>query len=86
VYAARAGYDPYALLDVLTTLDSIKADTPSIALLTKTHPPFKQRLELLDRAMEGRLDVFAAQPVLKDRLVAIQLRLPQQPATPAKKK
>jgi hypothetical protein len=36
--------------------------------------------------MEGRLDVFAAQPVLKDRLVAIQLRLPQQPATPAKKK
>jgi beta-barrel assembly-enhancing protease len=86
VYAARAGYDPYALLDVLTTLDSIKADTPAIALLTKTHPPFKQRLELLDRAMEGRLDVFAAQPVLKDRLVAIQLRLPQQLATPAKKK
>lgn len=82
VYAARAGYDPYALLDVLTTLDSVKADTPAIALLTKTHPPFKQRLELLDMAIEGRLDAFATQPVLKDRLQAIQLRLPpSQPAT-----
>lgn len=85
VYAARAGYDPYALLDVLTTLDSIQADAPAIALLIKTHPPFKQRLELLDLAMEGRLDAFAAQPVLKDRLVAIQLRAPQ-PAAPVTKK
>jgi predicted Zn-dependent protease len=76
VYAARAGYDPYALLDVLTTLESLKADTPSIALLTKTHPPFQKRLELLDLAIEGRLDAFATQPVLKDRLVAMQLRLP----------
>jgi predicted Zn-dependent protease len=76
VYAARAGYDPYALLDVLTTLESLKADTPSIALLTKTHPPFQKRLELLDLAIEGRLDAFAMQPVLKDRLVAMQLRLP----------
>lgn len=84
VYAARAGYDPYALLDVLTTLDSIKADTPSIALLVKTHPPFRQRLELLDLAIEGRLDAFAVQPALKDRLIAIQLRVPQ-PAAPAKK-
>jgi predicted Zn-dependent protease len=76
VYAARAGYDPYALLDVLTTLDSINEDTPTIALLTKTHPPFKQRLELLDLAIEGRLDSFATQPVLKDRLMAIQLKVP----------
>ncbi len=83
VYAARAGYDPYALLDVLTTLDSLKEDEPTIALLTKTHPPFKQRLELLDLAIEGRLDAFAAQPVLKDRLVAMQLRLP--PPQPKKK-
>ncbi|HEY3487100.1 MAG TPA: M48 family metalloprotease [Gammaproteobacteria bacterium] len=77
VYAARAGYDPYALLDVLTTLDSINPDTKSIALLTKTHPPFKQRLELLDLAIEGRLDTFASNPVLKDRLLTVQLRLPQ---------
>lgn len=85
VYAARAGYDPYALLNVLTTLDSIQADTPAIALLIKTHPPFKQRLELLDLAMEGRLDAFAVQPALQDRLVAVQLRVPQPPA-PARKK
>jgi beta-barrel assembly-enhancing protease len=85
VYAARAGYDPYALLDVLTTLDSINADTPTIALLTKTHPPFKQRLELLDLAIEGRLDAFATQPVLKDRLLAIQLKVPaSQPAEKSK--
>jgi beta-barrel assembly-enhancing protease len=81
VYAARAGYDPYALLDVLTTLDSINEDTPTIALLTKTHPPFKQRLELLDLAIEGRLDTYATQPVLKDRLAAIQSKVPaSQPA------
>jgi predicted Zn-dependent protease len=79
VYAARAGYDPYALLDVLTTLDSLKDDEPAIALLTKTHPPFKDRLQLLDLAIEGRLDAFATQPVLQDRLMAMQLRLQQAP-------
>ncbi|HEX5057158.1 MAG TPA: M48 family metalloprotease [Gammaproteobacteria bacterium] len=88
VYAARAGYDPYALLDVLTTLDSLKDDEPTIALLTKTHPPFKDRLQLLDLAIEGRLDAFAAQPVLQDRLLAMQLRLQptQQQQADTKKK
>jgi predicted Zn-dependent protease len=84
VYAARAGYDPYALLDVLTTLDSINADAPAIALLTKTHPPFRQRLELLDLAIEDNLDAYAGQPVLKDRLLAMQLRVAS--SQPAKEK
>jgi predicted Zn-dependent protease len=75
VYAARAGYEPYALLNVLTTLDSINADTPSIALLTKTHPPFEQRLQQLDLAIEGRLDAYAGQPVVQDRLRALQIKL-----------
>ncbi len=75
VYAARAGYDPYALFDVLTTLDSIKADSPTMALLLSTHPPFSERLEKLDSATEGHLDAYATQPVLQDRLLALQLKL-----------
>lgn len=79
VYAARAGYDPFALLDVLTTLDSLKADTPALALLTRTHPPFGRRLERLDRAIEGRMDGYTApRSPAEGRLLAMQRRLMSQ--------
>lgn len=48
----KAGYDPYALLNVLTTLDSIKADASELALLNKTHPAFSQRIESLDAIID----------------------------------
>lgn len=75
VYAARAGYDPFALLSVLTTLDSINPDSPRLALITKTHPSFSGRLQKLDSAMEGHLDRYARQPAVTDRFVAVQRRL-----------
>jgi len=60
VLAARAGYDPYALLDVLTTIDSINPDADQMAVMLKTHPPTGERLERLAARMDGRLDSYAA--------------------------
>ena len=45
--AALAGYDPYAFLDVLTTIDSINLDTSELTVLMNTHPPTVDRLETL---------------------------------------
>ena len=59
VLAARAGYDPYALLDVLTTIDSIDPAANEVAVLMKTHPPTAKRLDELARSMDGRLDEYA---------------------------
>lgn len=45
VLAARAGYDPFGLPAALTTLDSIAANNTYMALLFKTHPAPKARLD-----------------------------------------
>jgi predicted Zn-dependent protease len=75
VYAARAGYDPYALLNVLTTLDSMNAASPQLGLLTKTHPPFALRLQQLDGVMDARLNPYAGQLLLPERLAQMQFGL-----------
>ena len=59
VLAARAGYDPYAFLDVLTTIDSINPDSAQLTVFMNTHPPTTGRLETLARKMDGRLDSYA---------------------------
>jgi len=59
VLAARAGYDPYAFLDVLTTIDSINPDSSELTVLMNTHPSTTDRLETLARKMDGRLDSYA---------------------------
>jgi predicted Zn-dependent protease len=59
VLAARAGYDPYALLDVMTTIDSINPNEASLTVLLKTHPPTAERLDVLAKAMDGKLDKYA---------------------------
>lgn len=59
VLAARAGYDPYALLDVLNTIDSIDPEASALAVFMKTHPPLDQRLLRLADDMDGRLDKYA---------------------------
>jgi predicted Zn-dependent protease len=51
VLAARAGYDPYALLDVLTTLRSINSKDQSMTVFLNTHPPLADRLQNLDSLM-----------------------------------
>ena len=59
VLAARAGYDPFALLDVLTTIDSINPEEPSLTVMLKTHPPTDDRLNRLAERMDGVLDEYA---------------------------
>ncbi len=59
VLAARAGYDPYALLDVLTTIESIDPESDALGVMLKTHPPTADRLARLGEKMDGRLDQYA---------------------------
>ena len=59
VLAARAGYDPYALLDVLTTIESINPDADEMLVFRKTHPPAGERLSILAENMDGELDAYA---------------------------
>ena len=59
VLLARAGYDPYAFLDVLTTIDSINPESAELTVLINTHPPTADRLDTLARKMDARLDSYA---------------------------
>lgn len=71
VIAARAGYDPYGLPSVLQALDSINPQDSNLALMFKTHPSSRQRLDLLDVAMTGNLERYANQPMVADRFEKI---------------
>ena len=51
VLAARAGYDPYGLPAVLTTLASADPKDTYLALLYKTHPLPQARLDKLEAGM-----------------------------------
>lgn len=55
VLAARAGYNPFGLVDVLHKLEARSADDGSLALLFKTHPAPGERLEQLGEALTPRL-------------------------------
>jgi predicted Zn-dependent protease len=59
VLLARAGYDPYAFLDVLTTIDSINPESAELAVFMNTHPPVGDRLDTLAIKMDGKLDSYA---------------------------
>ena len=67
VLAARAGYDPYAFLDVLTTIDSINPGSPELSVLLNTHPPSAERLDQLAAKMDGRLDSYATGAINANR-------------------
>lgn len=75
VIAARAGYDPYALLNVLTTIDSLDPHNPNLALMFSTHPPTGERLARLDRAMDGKMDKYATQATGEKRFLEVRNRL-----------
>lgn len=60
VLVARAGYDPFAFLDVLTTIDSINPQSEGLTVFMNTHPPTGERLDTLARKMDGRLDSYAS--------------------------
>ncbi len=67
VLAARAGYDPYGLAQVLQTLDAVTGDTTRFALLFKTHPKPADRLAQLDKALGARLEALGPRPSLAQR-------------------
>lgn len=56
VLAARAGYDPFGLPEVLQAIGHIAKDEGAVALLFRTHPLPDARLTALDRAMGNRFD------------------------------
>jgi len=50
---ARAGYDPYAYLEVLHKLDKYSTDDSQLALLFKTHPKPAERLLNLEALIQS---------------------------------
>ena len=58
--AARAGYDPYALLDVLTTIDSINPSEAALTVMLSTHPPTSERLNNLAVGMDGKFEQYSS--------------------------
>lgn len=55
ILAARAGYSPYGLIEVLHKLSARAGDDASLALLFKTHPHPGERLSQLGEALAPRL-------------------------------
>jgi len=55
VLTARAGYNPYALVDVLHKLAARGEEDQALALLFKTHPPPGERLAHLGDALAPRV-------------------------------
>ena len=56
VLSARAGYDAFALPEVLQQIGHFAKDDGSVALLFKTHPHPDDRLDKLGLAMNDRFD------------------------------
>lgn len=75
VLAARAGYDPYALLGVLKTLEAIDPQDSDLALMFKTHPSPTARLDRLAPAVEDYLASYSAQPQVAARFTEMRKRL-----------
>jgi beta-barrel assembly-enhancing protease len=67
VLAARAGYDPYGLAQVLQTLDAVAPNSTQFALLFKTHPKPADRLAELDKALGPQLEALGERPSVAKR-------------------
>jgi len=74
VLAARAGYDPYGLAQVLQTLDSVNPSSSQFALLFKTHPKPSERLAQLDKSLGAQFEALGARPALSERFAKVVLR------------
>ena len=72
VLAARAGYDPYALISVLQRIGERSGGDSSTALLFKTHPHPDARLEKLAAAIGNRFDRLGEGKLLAERFVQLQ--------------
>jgi predicted Zn-dependent protease len=63
VVAARAGYDPWGLPEVLQDMAGLPAKDSRTSLLYKTHPHPADRLAALGAAVNGRLDAVRGKDV-----------------------
>jgi len=80
VLAARAGYSPFGLVEVLHKLSARGAQDASLALLFKTHPHPGERLSQLGQALTPRV---AALPAGKEPAIRV-VSADAPPATAAK--
>ncbi|MGE5624959.1 MAG: M48 family metallopeptidase [Bacillota bacterium] len=72
VLAARSGYDPYGLLAVLQTLESVDPKSSSMQLLLATHPSPADRIAALSAAMNaGKMDKYGNQQEGQARFEAV---------------
>jgi predicted Zn-dependent protease len=58
VYLARAGLNPLALYSVLQKFLALGRDSPSLAQLYRTHPPFDSRIDRIDQRGYGALEPY----------------------------
>ena len=70
--AARAGYEPFGLAEVLQTISQTNQNDSRVALLYKTHPSPDERLAKLADAAGDKLDNLKDGKTLKERLVKIK--------------
>lgn len=83
VLAARAGYDPYAFVSVLQTLDSFDPESNAVELLLATHPTPDDRIQALTSAMNGKMEAYSHQAEGADRYATMMHELiAQQPSSP----
>jgi predicted Zn-dependent protease len=74
VLAARAGYDPYGLAQVLQTLDAVNPGSSQFALLFKTHPKPADRLAELDKALGAQFEAIGPKPSGSERFVKVMAK------------
>jgi predicted Zn-dependent protease len=83
VLAARAGYSPYGLVEVLHKLSARSGDDASLALLFKTHPHPGERLTELGAALTPRMSTLPSGKEPPIRQVAADVPPPASAAPAA---
>ncbi|HEY9277750.1 MAG TPA: M48 family metallopeptidase [Methylotenera sp.] len=71
-YAARAGYEPYGLTEVLQAIGQTNKTDGSVALLFKTHPHPDERLVALGDAIGNKLDNIKSGKTLENRFYQLK--------------
>lgn len=71
-YAARAGYEPYGLTEVLQTIGQTNKNDGSVTLLFKTHPHPDDRLVALGDAISNKLDNIKNGKTLENRFYQLK--------------
>ncbi|MEP7157261.1 MAG: M48 family metalloprotease [Betaproteobacteria bacterium] len=73
VLAARAGYDPFGLVNVLQLLQDLQKDEGGASLLYETHPTPADRIASLDAAMGKEMEKYSKQATVQDRFITTMI-------------